>query len=111
MRRRENLDLSFTVGGSTSGDAAHVFSAGGSDFDTHSSFILASGRETLIASGERRKLASAPAGSLMADVSALFAGLDPHDQTRLLVGAIPFKKSEPSRLFQPRSLERFSGER
>jgi isochorismate synthase len=104
------LEISFNSVEEREGDAADVLREAVYDFDSGSSFILASGRETLIASGERRTFTAAPAAGLKAEVSALFAELDPREQALLVVGAIPYKQSEPARLFQPRRLARFYGD-
>lgn len=80
------------------------------DFDPRSSFVLASNREMLIASGVNNVLPAGTVNDLAESASTFFRQLDPHEQTRLIVGALPFKHAHPAHLFQPSELQRLSGE-
>lgn len=75
-----------------------------------STFLLASGKETMIAGGVQRSLTTATGHGLADEASSFFAALNPTDQTAVLVGALPFKHDNPAYLFQPRELIRFSGD-
>lgn len=74
-------------------------------------FVMLSDHEAIVAADIGRVLSPHPGRGLSASVQAFFEEATPtsHPATPILVGAIPFKSSQPAHLVQPRRLLRWEG--